>query len=234
MQRVKAKEPSQLPTTAWSMQLLCLTRAGPLFTWDNQKGQSLSWTLRHSSFWTLSRCVPDHVQQSSSPGHANAATDAVLLVTFCCAIYRSCFLYHIAKLGVLAEPRQHWRRSLKIAWCLSHHKASTLTPQKGCELLPWMLLCLSDIRAGHTVMLLCVQVPGASRIVSMTLNRKGTRLLVNCYDRAVRLFEICHPGRRRRSYTAADLKTRLASAKVCISFCACCWSQGAQPGYQQM
>lgn len=59
-----------------------------------------------------------------------------------------------------------------------------------------------------------VKVPGASRIVSMTLNRKGTRLLVNCYDRAVRLYEICHPGRRRRSYTAADLKTRLASAKV--------------------
>ena len=62
-----------------------------------------------------------------------------------------------------------------------------------------------------------VQVPGASRIVSMTLNRKGTRLLVNCYDRAVRLYETCHPGKRRKSYSAADLKTRLAAAKVCKS-----------------
>lgn len=98
-------------------------------------------------------------------------------------------------------------------------------------LLQWMLLGLSLHRAGNTV-ILCVQVPGASRIVSMTLNRKGTRLLVNCYDRAVRLYEICHPGRRRRSYTAADLKTRLASAKVCISLCACCCSV-AQPGFNR-
>ena len=60
-----------------------------------------------------------------------------------------------------------------------------------------------------------VQVPGGPRIVSMTLNRKGTRLLVNCYDRAVRLYETCQPGNRRRSYTAADLKTRLASSRVC-------------------
>ena len=66
-----------------------------------------------------------------------------------------------------------------------------------------------------------MQVPGASRIVSMTLNRKGTRLLVNCYDRAVRLYEICHLGRRRKSYSAADLKTRLAAAKVCKLVSAC-------------
>ncbi|DBA66106.1 hypothetical protein WJX79_007507 [Trebouxia sp. C0005] len=59
-----------------------------------------------------------------------------------------------------------------------------------------------------------VKVPGGSRIVSMILNRRGTRLLVNCYDRVVRLYETCQPGKRRRSYTAADLKTRLASAKV--------------------
>ena len=51
----------------------------------------------------------------------------------------------------------------------------------------------------------------------MTLNRKGTRLLVNCYDRAVRLYETCHLGKRRKSYSAADLKTRLATAKVCKS-----------------
>ena len=50
--------------------------------------------------------------------------------------------------------------------------------------------------------------------MSMILNRRGTRLLVNCYDRVVRLYETCQPGKRRRSYTAADLKTRLASARV--------------------
>ena len=60
-----------------------------------------------------------------------------------------------------------------------------------------------------------VQVPQGSRIVSMTLNRRGTRLLVNCYDRTVRLYETCQPGKRRRSYTPADLKSRLAAAKVC-------------------
>ncbi|DBA90420.1 TPA: hypothetical protein ACH3X1_003693 [Trebouxia sp. C0004] len=59
-----------------------------------------------------------------------------------------------------------------------------------------------------------VKVPGGSRIVSMVLNRRGTRLLVNCYDRVVRLYETCQPGKRRRSYTAADLKNRLMSAKV--------------------
>lgn len=66
-----------------------------------------------------------------------------------------------------------------------------------------------------------VQVPGGSRIVSMTLNRKGTRLLVNCYDRAVRLYETCHPGKRRKSYSAADLKTRLAAVKVVGSMVSC-------------
>ncbi len=76
--------------------------------------------------------------------------------------------------------------------------------------------------------LVFVQVPGGSRIVSMILNRRGTRLLVNCYDRVVRLYETCQPGKRRRSYTAADLKTRLASAKVshpcsCSSACFCTW-----------
>ena len=48
----------------------------------------------------------------------------------------------------------------------------------------------------------------------MSLNRRGTRLLVNCYDRAVRLYETCQLGKRRRSYTPADLKARLASNKV--------------------
>ena len=76
--------------------------------------------------------------------------------------------------------------------------------------------------------LVLVQVPGGSRIVSMILNRRGTRLLVNCYDRVVRLYETCQPGKRRRSYTAADLKTRLASAKVshprsCPCACFCSW-----------
>lgn len=74
------------------------------------------------------------------------------------------------------------------------------------------------------VMFVLIQVPGGSRIVSMILNRRGTRLLVNCYDRVVRLYETCQPGKRRRSYTAADLKTRLASAKVShpySSSCAC-------------
>ena len=59
-----------------------------------------------------------------------------------------------------------------------------------------------------------VQVPGASRIVSMRLNRRSSRLLVNCFDRTVRLYDINQPGKRRRSYTAADLKAKLASAKV--------------------
>jgi len=64
--------------------------------------------------------------------------------------------------------------------------------------------------------------------VSLILNRRGTRLLVNCYDRVVRLYETCQPGKRRRSYTAADLKTRLASAKVshpynCSCACLCLW-----------
>jgi len=76
--------------------------------------------------------------------------------------------------------------------------------------------------------LVLVQVPGGSRIVSLILNRRGTRLLVNCYDRVVRLYETCQPGKRRRSYTAADLKTRLASAKVshpynCSCACLCLW-----------
>ena len=81
----------------------------------------------------------------------------------------------------------------------------------------------SDTSCVVTVLVL-VQVPGGSRIVSMILNRRGTRLLVNCYDRVVRLYETCQPGKRRRSYTAADLKTRLASAKVShprSCFCAC-------------
>lgn len=81
-----------------------------------------------------------------------------------------------------------------------------------CEQYVLEVICVS------TQLFWCrVQVPGASRIVSMTLNRKGTRLLVNCYDRAVRLYETCHPGKRRKSYSATDLKTRLAAAKVCKS-----------------
>lgn len=61
-----------------------------------------------------------------------------------------------------------------------------------------------------------MQVPGASRIVGMRLNRRGNRLLVNCFDRTVRLYDIHQPGKRRRSYTAADLKAKLAASKVCL------------------
>lgn len=73
--------------------------------------------------------------------------------------------------------------------------------------------------------LTALQVPGASRITSMRLNRRGNRLLVNCLDRTVRLYEINQPSKRRRSYTAADLKAKLAASKVrnLLSLCIQTW-----------
>lgn len=71
-------------------------------------------------------------------------------------------------------------------------------------------------------MALLVQVPGGSRVVSLTLNRKGSRLLVNCFDRSVRLYEVTQPGKRRRSYNAADLKAKLAASRVSAPGQSCC------------
>lgn len=36
----------------------------------------------------------------------------------------------------------------------------------------------------------CLQVPSAARVTGLCLNRKGNLLLVNCHDRAARLYEL--------------------------------------------
>ena len=108
---------------------------------------------------------------------------------------------------------------------LQHHHDTSTFVQNSCsrdDLLhnacAWLQVpgnsCSRDDLHHNTCAWL--QVPGASRIVGMRLNRRGNRLLVNCFDRTVRLYEIHQPGKRRRSYTAADLKAKLAASKVCL------------------
>ena len=59
-----------------------------------------------------------------------------------------------------------------------------------------------------------MQVPGGSRLVGLTLNRKGNFLLVNCYDRSLRLYSMARLDHTHARYETAQIREHLAQNKV--------------------
>uniref|UniRef100_A0A383WGW9 Uncharacterized protein n=1 Tax=Tetradesmus obliquus TaxID=3088 RepID=A0A383WGW9_TETOB len=59
-----------------------------------------------------------------------------------------------------------------------------------------------------------VKLPAAVKVMSMCLNRQGSLLLVNCSDKAVRLFELRPRQPDARSYSAEQLKQALEGVEA--------------------
>jgi hypothetical protein len=62
--------------------------------------------------------------------------------------------------------------------------------------------------------LYCLQLPAAVKVMSMCLNRQGSMLLVNCSDKAVRMYEVRQRQRDAASYSSEQLKQALYSVEV--------------------
>ncbi|KAK9808774.1 hypothetical protein WJX72_003348 [[Myrmecia] bisecta] len=58
-----------------------------------------------------------------------------------------------------------------------------------------------------------IKVPGGTRIMGLRLNRKGNLLLVNCYDRVIRMYECQASGAAdHKTFTLQEVKSRVATA----------------------
>jgi hypothetical protein len=63
------------------------------------------------------------------------------------------------------------------------------------------------------------QLPAAVKVMSMCLNRQGSLLLVNCSDKAVRLYEVRQRQRDAPSYSSEQLKQALDGVEVRRPLC---------------
>jgi hypothetical protein len=77
---------------------------------------------------------------------------------------------------------------------------------------PRGVIAVFDAQSGRVVDL--VKVGAAARVLSLTLDRKGSFLLANCHDKVIRLLEVRRPGEGAEGVAPEGLAAALAAAEV--------------------